>query len=560
VKKLTFGETMRQAIGYCRVSTLGQAEREISIPAQMNEIEAYAKSNGIEIVEWFKDEGVSAYHDVGRDGFEDAIRRASQGDIDLFLVHDTSRFCRDRYSSVYYKRILRNNNVTVLAVSKGYDPSTETGVILEAVDEALAMTDSMRIAKHTIKGMKQNVITRDPESGYCYKNGGRAPYGYGSVSKVQGRDSRGKEIRKQLWEIHPQESETLLWIYGKLLEGWGYKSTAIELNSRGIKTSTGGRWTQSHIREFVYKDRLMTYAGYGIWNRTHGGRKARPESEWIIVPNAHPAIIKEEMIPLLAKEHRRSLNPVPRVRDSRFLLTGQNAFGDRLYRVDCGDCQGYMTSVNAGSQRYSYYACSQRVYHKRTCDKKHRVPKEQIETLIIDEILENFGDLKTVRKWAEEAKKVMEEELSEVGQKQIALRRERVDLVKRQGNLYEAIENGLPFEQVKDRIEAISKRLREIEAMESALLKEVPEFDVEDIMKRFNALRDELLSGGETAKQIIKQLLAWVVYHPDTGKHKREYMFVSGLGGVGRGTHTIPLIRVSCGKAVLYIGRKFSIR
>lgn len=541
---------MRRAVGYCRVSTPGQAEKEISILAQMNEIQAYAESNGIEVVEWFKDEGVSAYHDVGRDGFEDAIKRASQGDVDLFLVHDTSRFCRDRYSSVYYKRILRNHGVTVLAVSRGYDPSTETGVILEAVDEALAMTDSMRIAKHTIKGMKQNVITRDPETGYCYKNGGRAPYGYKSVSKVLGRDSRGKEIRKQLWEIHPEESETLLWIYGKILEGWGYKSTAIELNRRDIKTSAGGRWTQSHIRELVSRDRLMTYAGYGIWNRTHGGRRARPEAEWIVVPNAHPAIISEEMIPLLAKDYRRSQNPIPRVRDSRFLLTGNNAFGDRLYRVHCGDCHGYMTGVNSRSN-YSYYACSERVYHKRTCDKKHRVPKEQIETLIIDEIMENFGDPKTVRTWAEEAKKVMQEELSEVGQKQIALRREKAELLKRQNNLFQAIENGLSFDRVKDRLEAISKRLREIEVAESSLLKEIPEFDVEDIMKRLDVLREELLRGGETAKQIIKQFVALVTYHPDTGEHEREYMFVSGKGGVGRGTYTIPIIRLSGGRAIL---------
>jgi len=45
--------------------------------------------------------------------------------------------------------------------------------------------------------------------------------------------------------------------------------------------------------------------------------------------------------------------------------------------------------------------------------------------------------------------------------------------------------------------------------------------------------------------------VALVTYHPDTGEHEREYMFVSGKGGVVRGTYTIPIIRLSGGRAIL---------
>lgn len=47
-----------QAVAYCRVSTALQAEND-NIELQVESISNYTKKNGIEIVEWFKDDGVS---------------------------------------------------------------------------------------------------------------------------------------------------------------------------------------------------------------------------------------------------------------------------------------------------------------------------------------------------------------------------------------------------------------------------------------------------------------------------------------------------------------------
>lgn len=535
---------MRQALAYARVSTQDQADRNLSIPAQVEAIRKFASQNQIEIVQEFADEGVSAFHDVDRPQFQMMMERAKKG-INLILVHDQSRFCRDRYASVSYKRILRNYGVSVMSINMPIDVDNPISGFIEAIDEARAESEAKTLAMHTLKGMKQNAQMRDPTTGHTYKNGGRSPYGYRNVSIILGRDSRGKEIRKQMWEVDPQQAEVVRWIFARRLDGWGYKSIASDLNSRKVPTSSGGQWSQSHIREMCYRDRLMGYAGIGVWNKTRDHYKARPESEWIIVPNAHPAIISEEMIPMLAKDHRRSEKPIPRVRDSRFLLTGNNAFGDRLYRVSCEGCEGYMTGVGSRDARWSYYSCSQRLYRKATCDKKYRVPKEEIENIVINEIFQHFGDPSAIRRWAEAAKEVMQLELSEVGERQIALRKERSDLTKGQSNLYQAIENGLPFADVKPRLDEIAKRLKEIDITESSLLQEIPDFDVDSIVANVSVLREELAKGGEDARNVIRHFLASVTWYPDKGDHVREYMFVSGKGGVGSGTYTIPLIVVN---------------
>ena len=51
---------MKNALAYARVSTKEQAEKGLSIPAQLKAIREYANSHGFRILEEFVDEGESA--------------------------------------------------------------------------------------------------------------------------------------------------------------------------------------------------------------------------------------------------------------------------------------------------------------------------------------------------------------------------------------------------------------------------------------------------------------------------------------------------------------------
>ena len=48
----------KKYVAYCRTSTENQRE-EKTIELQVDSVTRYAKENGIEIIEWFKDDGVS---------------------------------------------------------------------------------------------------------------------------------------------------------------------------------------------------------------------------------------------------------------------------------------------------------------------------------------------------------------------------------------------------------------------------------------------------------------------------------------------------------------------
>lgn len=551
-----FGDNMRQALLYARVSTQEQADRQLSIPAQIEAIRKYAEQNDIEIIEEFADEGVSAFHDKGRPQFQYMLERAKRKDIDLILVHDASRFCRDRYASVSYKKTLRSYGASVVAVTMPYDTSTPSGVFLEAIEEARAESEARILAMHTIKGMKQNAVLRDPETGWCYKNGGSPLYGYRSVRTSRGKDSRGKEMFKQIWLLDddgsPPPCEVAKWIIDSKREK-GYKSIALALNTgrnpwgKPIPAKRGNLWSPSTIREMFYWDRLMEYAGYGIWNRSarRDGYRARPKEEWIIVPKAHPAIIDEETVEELSiGTDRRSKCPKIRDRSSRFLLSGHNAYGDFLYRCECEGCTSNMIQASSRDKRWSYYGCAARQYRKVQCDKKHRVRKEEIEQIVINGIFDNFGTPETLERWAREVQEAQKQEMSDIAMQQQILRRERNDLNRRKDNLMRAVEDGLPFEQAKQRLTEIESRLKEIDSIEPLLLSQMPDFDIEYVKSRVDVLKKELSLGGEEARRIIRQFVISVTWFPDKNEHEIVYAFVSDRVVPGAGSAPYPSRKV----------------
>lgn len=97
-----------KALAYARVSTQDQADADLSIPAQLKAIRAYAEKNNITIEDEYVDEDISAYHDEGkRFAFNAMIQHAIKDpEIKYILVHDASRFFRNKYKSAAIKGTL----------------------------------------------------------------------------------------------------------------------------------------------------------------------------------------------------------------------------------------------------------------------------------------------------------------------------------------------------------------------------------------------------------------------------------------------------------------------
>ena len=112
------------AVIYAKVSSKNQFEN--SIKKQTKACKNYAKEKGYKIIK--------KYVDIGsRKKFQQMIKDSSKKKFELVIVYKFDKFAKNRYDSVIYKEILKQNDVKV--VYAGEDAS---GILMESVLEGMA--------------------------------------------------------------------------------------------------------------------------------------------------------------------------------------------------------------------------------------------------------------------------------------------------------------------------------------------------------------------------------------------------------------------------------------
>ena len=98
---------------------------------------------------------------------------------------------------------------------------------------------------------------------------------------------------------------------------------------------------------------LLQYCGFGVWNVHKKNGEQRPPADWVIVENAHKALISEEEARAIAaarqlqSRNKRFDTGYGRSRTSPYLLSGG------LFR--CDRCGANMVGFRTASGRY--YVC-----------------------------------------------------------------------------------------------------------------------------------------------------------------------------------------------------------
>ena len=495
-------QSIRQVLAYARVSTDDQERAGLSIPAQLRDMRKYEQANGIAIVETYQ-EAESAFSDESRrPEFWRMVERAkSDPKITGILVHDHSRFFRDPYAGPQVKGELLAHGVRVFSATEPqYDPRTIAGLAIEKMTEFKNASYSIDVAFHTRKGMKENVARRDPEIGYCYKNGGAPLWGLAAYKVQRGTDRRGAPIMKTLW----RKDETIVagrpaweWARHALVELRLKQEASLDqirdfLNAHGVPSPRKGYWGTSSWHELLEPSALLQYAGYGVWN-VHGKRgRHRPAAEWEIVENAHPPILSleeaEAILEVNARQRRLGANRSKgrmasvRTQGSQYLLTGG--------LLVCQRCGANM--VGYRNQGRLYYVCGAKVYRKGLgCGPALQIRKEEIEDAVVQEVGLLFASWTDTKRLME----MVNEEVRALGQQQasesVEMARELVKVEEELANLRQAIKGGLDdLEWANAELARLKARQGELRARQESVgaEPEAPQFDlaqVEECRRRF---------------------------------------------------------------------------
>ncbi len=117
---------------YARVSTDKQAQKELSIPAQIEAMKECARRNGWKVAAHFVDRGESA-RTANRPELKRLIQHCKENKgIDVVLVHKIDRLARNLIDFATIKAILKQKGIRLVSVSEPFDDNS-IGHLLENI-------------------------------------------------------------------------------------------------------------------------------------------------------------------------------------------------------------------------------------------------------------------------------------------------------------------------------------------------------------------------------------------------------------------------------------------
>jgi exonuclease VII small subunit len=132
-------------------------------------------------------------------------------------------------------------------------------------------------------------------------------------------------------------------------------------------------------------------------------------------------------------------------------------------------------SANGNGGRYHYYACTGRQkYGPKACDAE-RLPREKIETAVIDQLAALYRDQQVIRDALAKATAEAEKRRPEFEQRLASISAEISRAEQSLERYYEAFEHGkLSAERCEDRLVRLQARLDDLHAQEAELLAQAP--------------------------------------------------------------------------------------
>jgi len=219
---------MKQAIGYCRVSTEEQATEGVSLGAQKKQIETWCKANGYNLAEVYIDAGLSGRQMRKREGLQKALKAI--GKDTALVAYSISRLARSLPDMLSICEQIDRKGGDLVSLTEQIDTTNAAGRMMFNMLAAFAQYESEIIGERTKSAMQYK---RSKGERYCHIT----PFGYVEVNGRLVEVDKEIKIVKTMIENHQQ--------------GISLRDIANKLNETGVSTKRGGQWYASTVRQLI---------------------------------------------------------------------------------------------------------------------------------------------------------------------------------------------------------------------------------------------------------------------------------------------------------------------
>lgn len=222
---------VQKAVSYLRCSGLGQVGGD-TWERQQAAISKYAKANGLQLVDEFRDAGVSGTKELeDRPGLAALLDRVESNGVRVVLVENATRLARDLMVGEVILQQLADAGCTVIATDSGTDLTADsddpTRRLIRQVLGAVAEFDR----RVTVLKLK---AARDRKS----RRAGRRVEGKKPFGSLPGEAKAVARIRELHRKPHGRDRMSL-------------QSICDTLNQEGIPTRTGTKWSKQVLYKIV---------------------------------------------------------------------------------------------------------------------------------------------------------------------------------------------------------------------------------------------------------------------------------------------------------------------
>ncbi len=435
---------------YARYSSDNQ--RDASIEDQIRLCKARAAKEGWRVLECYTDHSISGAS-LMRPGIQALLQDAPAGKFEIILTEALDRLSRDQEGTAAIYKRLTFAGVKIISLSEG--EISELHVGLKGTMNALYLKD---LADKTRRGLRGRV-----EAG---KSGGGNSYGYDVVRKIA---ADGKLIRGER-KINVHQAGVVTRIFNAYAQGKSPRAIAIALNREGIRGPSGKAWGPSTIHgnrqrgTGILNNEL--YIGRLVWNRLRyvkdpgtGKRVSRlnPESDWIVQDVPELRIIDQSLWDGVKArqdmlESSKFGEKAPGYWDRRrprYLFSGL---------TKCGAC-----GAGAVIWNRNYVGCAA-ARNKGTCENKRTIRRDALEAAVLDGLQHHLMDPALCEVFCHEYAREMNRLRIEHNAELEGAKCELGNIARELDRLVQAIMDGVPGSEVKDRIGQLENRKAELKA------------------------------------------------------------------------------------------------